>query len=197
MVAKDYKQRSNRQRSPKRRPKPTTSSGGWKSFVVGVGFGIIGTVGVFSIDSSTFDLDGWKSWLNVDAAPKEVAAAKPERKPKFEFYNMLPEMEVVVPDSELKPAPKREVKEKAEKTADTQYLLQVGSFKKAEQADRLRASLALIGLEASVQTVAVDGAPSWHRVRLGPFKSLATLDGARARLRENEIEAIVLKIAGY
>ena len=74
------------------------------------------------------------------------------------------------------------------------YLLQVGSFRDAGQAEKRRATLALLGLEARVQTISIDGAVTWHRVQVGPYDELGALNNVRVRLRENDIETMVLKI---
>ena len=54
--------------------------------------------------------------------------------------------------------------------------------------------LALLGLEARVQTIAIDGEAIWHRVQVGPYDELSALNNTRVRLRENDIEAIALKV---
>ena len=74
------------------------------------------------------------------------------------------------------------------------YVLQVGSFRSAGDAERRRATLALLGLEARVQTVTIDGEATWHRVQVGPYDELGALNDARVRLRENDIETIALKV---
>lgn len=124
-----------------------------------------------------------------------------ESKPRFDFYNILPELEIVVPALEvlpekdksktnhsaaLKPTPTLEKGEK--------FILQAGSFKELKEADKLKASLALLGLEARIQKVTVDN-NTWHRVRLGPFDNPYQLNEARRRLRDNSIQAITLKIS--
>jgi cell division protein FtsN len=73
-------------------------------------------------------------------------------------------------------------------------VLQVGSFRDLSEADRQKATLALIGLEADIQTVSIDGEETWHRVRLGPYQSLDALNEARGRLYENHIDTIVYKL---
>jgi cell division protein FtsN len=101
----------------------------------------------------------------------------------FDFYNILPELEVVIPDLELG----KDEKEKAT------YYLQAGSFKNKKEADSLKAELTLLNFSPSVQTVTVDNSQTWHRVRLGPFTDRRTLDKARRRLQDNGIDVIVLK----
>lgn len=100
----------------------------------------------------------------------------------FDFYNILPELEVVIPDLELG----RE-EEKAT------YYLQVGSFKSQEEAESRKAELLLLNFTPSVQTVTVDNSQTWHRVRLGPFTDRRSVDKARRRLQDNGIDFIMLK----
>ena len=46
-------------------------------------------------------------------------------------------------------------------------MLQAGSYKNFADADRVRAQLALQGIESKVQKVTVDN-DTWHRIRIGP-----------------------------
>ena len=138
-----------------------------------------------------------------------VEPAKPPPKPKFEFYTLLPEMEVVVPDEELpspSPAPAASSTTDESSAADTavtagatveddprsdaetalksgHYILQVASFKKMKDADGLKAQLTLLGYKPVVQTVAIDSDEKWHRVRIGPYADRDALEAARVRLR--------------
>lgn len=121
--------------------------------------------------------------------------------PTFDFYKILPELEVVVPglevlkdkkDEAAKPAPPEPTQELAEGEA---FVVQVGSFNDHKQADRLKASLALLGLQAHIQDVTVDN-KSWHRVRIGPYTDRRTLNSVRQRLKDNGIKAITLKVSG-
>ena len=73
------------------------------------------------------------------------------------------------------------------------YVLQVGSYRKFEEADRVRAQLALQGIESKVQRVSVDS-DTWHRVRIGPISDLKTLDRVRQRLREAEMDVLVIRV---
>ncbi len=114
-------------------------------------------------------------------------------KPKFDFYTILPEMEVMVPEQDI--AGKVEHGVAHVKTPGT-YVLQVGSFRRYDQADRLKAQLALLGLEANIQDVTVNGDETWHRVRLGPFHRLRKLNEAREVLKRHHVEALLLKLKG-
>ena len=134
------------------------------------------------------------------AQPTDDKAAPP--KPRFEFYAILPEMEVIVPEEEIqastaRPAPVAE-KSASRKPAALKeiYYLQAGSFSGAAQADRFKAKLALMGFETDIQTITINGKDTRHRVRVGPFRSLATLQQARSKLGKQGIDTYTVKIKG-
>lgn len=119
------------------------------------------------------------------------------KRPRFEFYTILPEMEVVIPEEELVDNSGSVNKNSVKKVVPNKFvknslLLQAGSFKKYQDADRLKAKLALIGLEANIQNVNI-GKDKWHRVRIGPFKTLDDINETRLRLAENNIKTIIIK----
>lgn len=133
--------------------------------------------------------------------PIGVDSVTPAAKPKFEFYTLLPEMEVVVPDEDLAaPAPAKssattETPPRAAIEDDTtgdidpalkssgHYIVQVASFRSLKEADGLKAQLTLLGFQPVVQTVAINSDEKWHRVRIGPYADRDSLEAARARLR--------------
>ena len=121
-----------------------------------------------------------------------VLAKPADKKSKqhFDFYTILPEMEVVVPD----------VRNKDGQTAPVDkpgtYILQAGSFRSFSEADTLKAQLALLGVEAKIDTVTVNKTDTWHRVRVGPYQNLRELNKIRTRLLNNNINAILLKVNG-
>ena len=132
------------------------------------------------------------------AAPETTAVAaleaQPEPKPEPEeaLPAETPSAPVVEASPPAAPEPAKPVVSAAE--AGGTYVLQVGSFRNSDEAERRRASLALLGLEARVQTIAIDGEAIWHRVQVGPYDELDALNNARVRLRENDIETIALKV---
>jgi cell division protein FtsN len=133
-------------------------------------------------------------------------------KPRFEFYAILPEMEVVVPEEEIqastaKPAPVAEKsvhkQPAAEKSIRKQpaalkqiYYLQAGSFSGAVQAESFKAKLAMMGFETDIQTITINGKDTRHRVRVGPFYNLTTLQQARSKLDKQGIDTYTVKIKG-
>ncbi len=92
------------------------------------------------------------------------------------------------------PAPAKDVAPAAA-TADegTRFQLQAGAFRTAEDADAMRARLALLGLDARVFPIEQAGA-TWYRVRLGPYGQIDDVNRTRKMLAENGIEAQVIRL---
>lgn len=120
--------------------------------------------------------------------------AREEKETAYDFYHLLPEMEVVVPEEELASADRARPGTGARPGKPARYLLQVGAFRTHRQADELKARLALLGFEAPIVRIETPKG-TWHRVRLGPFGSLRELDRVRHALQKHRIDAIALKIA--
>ena len=127
-------------------------------------------------------------------APSQTADAE---KPRFQFYKLLPEMKVDVPKEqplatnggegeESEPAP-------AHVEVGQRYLLQAGSFRNMSDADHVKAKLALLGVEADIQTAKLPNGETWHRVRIGPMSNPDKIRKLRQRLHDQQIDTIVLK----
>ena len=141
--------------------------------------------------------------LKQQANKKPVESAKLDKKTdnrekkeqKFNFYTILPELEVLIPESETRPP---EVKNKATTTSNSsnaakQYVLQVGSFQNLSDAEKLKANLAFLGLEANIQHVTVNK-QAWHRVRTGPYRDRQQLFKNQKLLKQNDIDAISMEL---
>ncbi|HEX7047450.1 MAG TPA: SPOR domain-containing protein [Gammaproteobacteria bacterium] len=153
-------------------------------FAAGFGAAVLLQIGVPEKDSQP---------AKTVVTPPEKAPATPAKddEPQFDFYKMLPNFEVVIPEQD------KDVRRSGEVSQVEQpgtYVLQAGSFRNTDDADRLRAQLALIGIESDIQTVTIDDDQVWHRVRIGPFEDLDKLNAARDRLAENEIQALVIRV---
>ena len=125
-----------------------------------------------------------------EPAAKQQAAKKPkpqarDNETKFDFYTLLPEREVIVPVE-----PETGDNEPREQVF---YLLQTGSFRNAADADRQRASLLLLGLDAKVDKVQGNNGDTWHRVQVGPFTNRSKLSKARGMLVDKGINPLTLK----
>jgi cell division protein FtsN len=119
--------------------------------------------------------------------PSASSSAPPER---FNFYNMLPNFEVVIPEEE----PEVEVdREPRAVERPGVYVLQAGSFTDFDDADRRRAQLALQGIESRIQRVSIDD-KTYHRVRIGPIDDLDELNLTRSRLRQANIDVLRIRL---
>ncbi len=130
--------------------------------------------------------------------PPIADADAPERSRSYDFFTVLPEIETVVPGREIEERA-REAQAAPDEappvSGNGPYLLQVGSFRSENDAESLRAELALLGMSARVQSVTVDN-ETWHRVRIGPFDDASATDEARRRLQANGLDGMVLSGGG-
>ena len=120
-----------------------------------------------------------------------MARAAGETAEKYDFYEMLPNFEVVVPEKDKDV--KRDLPAAAKIERPGVYVLQAGSYRNQADADRVRAQLALQGIDAKVQRVAVD-TDVWHRVRIGPINDLDELNKVRKQLQAAEVDALVIRV---
>jgi cell division protein FtsN len=160
-------------------------------------------------------------------APKEseqpiadaVKTAPPPPKSNYDFYSVLPEKEVVIPDAELTAKAKAE-QQKAQQQAQAvkaqtgpatnpgdvpatpavapvsggRYMLQVAAVADPKAADELKAKLALMGFSAKVYASNKDG-KSINRVRLGPYATASETEAAKKALADNSINSVPVKEA--
>ena len=123
---------------------------------------------------------------------REQATGQSEKPPKsrFDFYSMLPNFEVIIPEHEpdvrTDSGPQAVVKPGV-------YVLQAGSFTEYKDADRRRANLALQGIESKIQRVMIDD-ETYHRVRIGPIDDLDELNVLRSRLRQAQIDVLRIRL---
>jgi len=154
-----------------------------------------------------------------EQAVAEDASKKPAPPKKtYDFYSVLPEMEVVIPDAELSAKARAEQQRQQQQAAQTQagsaanpattttatptpaadasgrYVLMAGSYAEARAADEAKAKLALLGIVAKVQSITNNG-KTWNRVIVGPYSNASETEAAKATLAENGIKAIPMKQA--
>ena len=124
-----------------------------------------------------------------DADGREAGSAE-DAAHSYAFYDMLPKFEVVVPEKDKDVRP--DVRAVPETHGGT-YVLQAGSYKNFADADRMRAKLALQGIESKVQKVSVDN-DTWHRIRIGPISNLDELNRLRTILRKSDVDVLVIRV---
>ena len=124
-----------------------------------------------------------------DRQPAAPAPAPPPER-RFDFYDMLPNFEVIIPEQEPDVSPETETQPLLEPGI---YVLQAGSFLEYADADRRRAELGLLGIESRIQRVTIDDR-SYHRVRIGPSSDLDELNRYRSLLRQAKIDALRIRL---
>ena len=108
-----------------------------------------------------------------------------QAKPAYEFYKLLENQTVNVDDVYAYTSTPKDAE------SDVMYILQAGSFRSAEDADRMRAQLLLEGLQAYDESSDVNGSV-WHRVYVGPYTQRAQLNKAQSTLVNMSIRPLVL-----
>ncbi len=184
-------------------------------------------LGVFFM--SLFKLEPGKDSIKRETAKPAASqpAAKPQprpatgqpaaNKPKYEFYTLLPESEVIVPPDALPekapPPPSAREEEARRKAAAvraqalldgkqpppapprkevTQFYLQAGSFPEREKAEAVRARLLLTGQNVHIEPGQVAN-KTWYRVLVGPFASREQLSKAQTQLSQSGFNNLLLQ----
>lgn len=153
-----------------------------------------------------------------DTTSKQDAKSSKGDQPKFDFYAVLPKMEVIVPKGDdddqdgqhpAKPhdndnPPSKATASSTPKSASSpaataatgnqRYMLQAGSFRHEADADRRRAKLTLRGFQVNIQPVQLDSGDTWHRVMIGPYTTLAALHEAQDKLIKQGVETLPIQI---
>ncbi|UTH76583.1 SPOR domain-containing protein [Chromobacterium sp. IIBBL 290-4] len=129
----------------------------------------------------------------AEAKPKAQAPSQPAKADKndqrFDFYKILPgQVDAVTSDAKGVKSGEQTASAPAKKV-----YLQLGAFQNQDDADNLKAKLALLGVEAKIQSVTVPDKGMVHRVRVGPLSRQDEVDRVRAQLKQDGINASVVK----
>jgi cell division protein FtsN len=184
-------------RDYKTKRRKNTGFSGWMGVLCGLAMGL-GVAGIVYIKdhrpdaqiARTAKADKKKSHGNELPETETADSGADEPAKSYDFYDMLPKFEVVVPEKEKDVRP--DTKSVPETRRGT-YVLQAGSYKNFADADRVRAQLALQGVESKVQKVSVDN-DTWHRIRIGPISKLDELNRLRQILRKADVDVLVIRV---
>ena len=189
-----------------------SKSGGWRrgEFLAGMAVGLVAALWVYPM------VKQW--WTDPSAeAPENDSYTSPE----FGFYTKLPMGEELVEETTAAPRqpaeastdastepltearaepstagpPEPETGPPAPRTVETpgMYVLQLGAFTRQEQAEALKARLALVGMNAGIQPTRLDR-QTYYRVRIGPTTDLEQLNADRARLQEHRFNSDLIRL---
>ena len=179
-------------RDYKHAKRSNANDSGSMNFFIGLALGLAVAVGVHLYDRQSFDKER-AARVEPQTGTKEPPAPASQQvdpREELDFYEMLPKFEVVIPDKG-----KDTAKPGAQATIDKPgaYVLQAGSFRTYSEADRVKALLALQGVQSRIEKAPIES-ETWHRVRIGPIRNLQQLDETRRKIREAQIEAIVIRV---
>ena len=184
LTTRDYKKNSGR----------PLEWGRLKEFGAGLLVGVVITSGLFIYKSDAHkalpDKPRPEPQQRAASAEGDATAPRGESGDHYDFYEMLPNFEVVVPEKD------REVKRDlpaAKIERPGVYVLQAGSYRNVADAERVREQLSLQGIDAKVQRVAVDN-DVWHRVRIGPISDINELNRVRKQLQAAEVDGLVIRV---
>jgi cell division protein FtsN len=186
LTSRDYKSSQRRSADLRR----------WREF----GYGLLG--GVVLASAAFVYLGKAHKGAEVADAPRpeprrtapvdpDAANASGKSSEKYDFYEMLPNFEVVVPEKDKDV--RRDLPAAGKVERPGVYVLQAGSYRNESDAERVRKQLSMQGIDAKVQRVAVD-ADVWHRVRVGPISNLDELNKIRHQLQAAELDALVIRV---
>lgn len=211
------KRGASRYKAPAKKPIP-----GWFWLVSGLVVGGF-MVFLFTLEPGRDEIKRAKvEQARVNQANK-AAAAKPASKepvkPKYDFYTLLPESEVILPPQAIEPPPPAQKPVTPEEAAkidaaraeaalngqvpppppvvakgpvSSQFFLQAGSFRRKDDADSLRAQIILLGQNVKVESGTVRE-ETWHRVLVGPFSTREQLGQAQKSLAASGFSNLLLQ----
>ncbi|AHL74019.1 cell division protein [Stutzerimonas stutzeri] len=205
------KRGASRYQAPAKKPVP-----GWIWLVCGL---VIGGFIMFlmNLEPGGDEIKRAKDTPKPKEPPKRSTQASGQPvKPKYDFYTLLPESEVILPPEEPKPEqPKPVTPEEAAKidaaraeaalsgqvpppppmvakAPVTQFFLQAGSFRKKPDAEKVRAQIILLGQDVRVENVTVRD-EDWYRVLVGPFANRELLGQAQKTLAASGYNNLLLQ----
>jgi cell division protein FtsN len=173
---------SQTSKSAQNMPAPLSTSA-WVWFLVGFVFGVficgLAYLSGVTPEPNSFDTSATKK------SKQETSSNSQDPKLRFDFYTLLPEQKIELPDVEP-------LESNQKSTPVSQYLLQAGSFRRLEDADRRRAELILLGMDATISDTRGNSG-RWYRVQVGPFETRSKLASARSTLARRNIDTLLLK----
>jgi cell division protein FtsN len=192
MAKKKRRRAAGRRKSDQRKPNWT-----WMLMGLAVGLAVAGYV-YFS---------GVRGPAIITAEPKPPVAVTTLVEPKepeqateevegitFDFYHMLPNLDVEVYEDEKPVVP--EPQPQAPQPASTPgiYILQAGSFSQFADANRRKAQMALLGVRAEIKR-GTAGTKTVYRVYTSPLNTPADVNRVSKQLNDANIEVLRKRVS--
>jgi cell division protein FtsN len=129
----------------------------------------------------------------ASSVPQSVEIIPESDEITFDFYDLLPSLDVEVYEEEKKPARKVKVIPKKVRSPGI-YILQAGSFSRLEDANRRKAQIALLGVRSEIKKGKVNG-KTVFRVYTGPMEQPADVNRTSDILVGNGIEILLKRVS--
>lgn len=186
-MPRDYAQRGPRRSQTQQRG--SLPAWVWLVFGLSIGLAVAAFVYISRPTGSVTVLSADKPAGEAAPAAKKGGrlALPPEEKERFTFYKDLKKQTVYVPRDDRPPPPKAPAA-----AAEDLYLIQVASYRSVSDAEKEKANLALLGVEARIEKVTVDDKDTYFRVRVGPMNT-ERAQSVLAQLQENGSQGILVK----
>lgn len=185
-------------RNKRPRRQPTRGTPGWVWLFFGLTVGLLVAIGIYIATRPTGGVErlvGQPLPIEeppaITASPATAPALPPKQDPRFSFYDMLPKYEIVIPQVEYRSP---EQKANPEVNNPGLYLIQVASFRDYGDADTMKARLALLGIEADIREATLASGETWYRVRIGPEQDTDRINTILARLQDNQIDSMLMRV---
>jgi len=171
-----------------------------------MGLAIAGGIAWFVLKKNNVPAPSAKEQIQSgkSATPEKSSSGKPaaagtssgtnDGKARFEFYKELTDTSASKKSDRLPPlAIKSDSLVKPNVKSDV-YFLQEGSYTSEDDAEKVKAKLALLGMVANIQPADIPEKGVRYRVRLGPYKNSADMNEALASLKSNGHNALPIHI---
>jgi len=162
-------------------------------------WGVLGVIGGLSVaavylhikNRPATEVATSKAHRREPLSVNDIPDADPGPAGGYTYDEALKKNRVEIPEKSTEPA--KESRPVPEVHPGT-YVLQIASYKTVADAERQRAIVNMIGVEAKIQTVKIND-QLYYRVRVGPFKSLDDLNRTQSRLQRAEIPATKTRLS--
>jgi cell division protein FtsN len=199
MAKKKRRRAAGRRKADQRKP-------GWLWMLMGLLFGFgIATVVYFT------DIRGTGTAIAISKPPvavKTLVLPEASKKPKaekeppedagitFDFYEMLPNLDVEVYEEKKPVAPKPVPVKKTPPPASVPgiYILQAGSFSTFADANRRKAQIALLGVRAEIKK-GLAGSKTVYRVYTNPLETPTQVNSVSKKLNNANIEVLRKRVS--
>jgi len=181
--------------------KKSAGAPGWLYMLMGLSIGLAVAYGVYVSDRKQL------TEQSVAPEPREPASTIPEvvEQPvveedegiTFDFYDMLPNLDVEVFEEQrapekaapvTRPEPAKPVSRKGI------YILQAGSFSRLEDAQRRKAEMALLGVRSDIKKGSANGRTVF-RVYTDPLTSPGDVNRVSSKLTSANIETLMKRVS--